>query len=369
MKMYAVAIGAAIAAFGGTSFGADAAANSSAASQTRAWISGVPAPGAIKPAEERDVVVQGASPAPNIGYLALYVAQKMGYFKDEGLDVKINYSHGDSAPLQAIGAGQAQIMSGTPEALIHGYERGLRGVLFYQTYDKLIFSVAVLKDGKITKPAELVGKTIGVSSIASTCVLIAKVLVSDAGADPAGVKFLPVGTGQQALGALNSGQVDALCLWDAAYSQIETGANKLTLVHWQPASLTHVGDGGYFTSWELIQKQPNMLAHFTRAIAKAMVAIHKNPSGALQIYWEVNPSAKPKGSDAQALQTGLEQLQIVGRSLDLSGVPKPVDEASLNAYVKTFLAQGVIQKSIPVEQIVTNAFVPIAKEAAGEASK
>lgn len=364
LKMYAVAVSLIFAGYGANAAGpSGTAANSSSAGQD--WASSVPAPGAIKAPEVKDVVVQGASPAPNIGYLAMYVGQKMGYFQDEGLNLKINYSHGDSAPLQAISTGQAQIMSGTPEALIHGYEKGLRGVLFYQTYYKLIFSVAVPQDGKIRSPADLSGKTIGVSSMASTALIIAKVAVKEAGGDPGTVKFLPVGTGQQALGALKSGQVDALALWDAVYSQIET-VGDLKLIYWQPKSLESVGDGGYFTSWELIKAQPNTLAHFARAIAKSMVAIHDNPDKALRIYWEVNPSAKPKGTDAEALQIGLRQLDVVGRSLDLSGVPKTVDKASLEVYVQTFLDQGLIRKAPPVDEIVTNAFVPIATQAANE---
>ena len=365
MKIYAIAATLALAGYSANAVSASDSAAAAGPDSTKA----VPAPSAIKAPEKKEVVVQGASPAPNIGYLPLYVGKKMGYFEEEGLNVTVNYSHGDSAPLQAINAGQAQIMSGTPEALIHGYQKGLRGVLFYQTYNKLIFSVAVPEGGKIKAPADLVGKTFGVSSIASTGVIIAKVLVAEAGGDAGNVKFLPVGTGQQALGALKSGQVDALVLWDAAYSQIEAGGGDLKLTHWQPKSLSNVGDGGYFTSWELIKTQPNTLAHFTRGMAKAMVAIHRDPKKALQIYWEVNPSAKPKGTDAEALQIGLRQLDIVGRSLDLSGVPKTIDEASLNAYVKTFVDQGLISKAMPVDQIVTNAFLPIATKAADEERK
>lgn len=360
MRMYSVAAILLLASY-------SAVAASSSESARGAATAAVPAPDAVKPAEQSNVVVQGASPAPNIGYLALYVAQKMGYFKDEGLSVQINYSHGDSAPLQAISAGNAQVMSGTPEALIHGYEKGLRGVLFYQTYDKLIFSVAALQNSKIKSPRDLAGKTIGVSSVASTGVIISKVVLTEAGVDPSTVKFLPVGTGQRALGALKSDQVDALALWDAAYSQIETAQGNLKLTHWKPTSLSNVGDGGYFTSWDLIKSQPNTLAHFTRAIAKAMVEIHRDPKKALEIYWEVNPSAKPKGTDSEARETGLRQLEIVGRSLDLSGVPKAVDEASLDAYVRTFKDQGIIKMGPPVDEIVTNAFVPIATQAANEA--
>jgi len=331
--------------------------------------SAVPAPGELKAPEQRNLVVQGASPVPNIGYLPLYVGQKMGFFENEGLNVEVNYSQGDSVTIQAINTGQAQIMSGTPEALIHGYEKGLHGVLFYQVYRNLIYSVAVPEGGKIHSPADLAGKTIGVSSMGSTGLIIAKVTAKDAGADPGSLKFLPVGTGQRALSALKDGQVDALSLWDAAYAQIETAAPDMKLTYWRPPSLSKVGDGGYFTTWDLIQKMPNALAHFTRAIQKSLAAIHNDPAKALEIYWEVNPSGKPKGSDADAHRIGLKQLEILGRSFDLSGVPAEVDVPSLNAYIKTFVDMGLITKAPPIDEFVTNAFVPIAKAAANEGTK
>ena len=331
--------------------------------------SAIPALSELKAPEQKDLVVQGASPVPNIGYLPLYVGQKMGFFEKEGLSVEINYSHGDAVSIQAISTGQAQIMSGTPEALIHSYEKGLHGVLFYQIYRHLIYSVAVSEGSKIKSPADLAGKTIGVASMGSTGLIIAKVVAKDAGVDPASLKFLPVGTGQRALSALKDGQVDALSLWDAAYAQIETAAPDMKLSYWRPPSLGKVGDGGYFTTWDTIQKMPNSLAHFTRAIEKSLAAIHDNPAKALEIYWEVNPSGKPKGSDAEAQTIGLKELDVLGRSFDLSGVPAEVDVPSLNAYIKTFVDMGLITKAPPIDEFVTNAFVPIAKAAANERTK
>lgn len=331
--------------------------------------SAIPAPNEIKAPEQGTFVVQGASPVPNIGYLPLYVGQKMGFFEKEGLNVQVNYSQGDSVTIQAINNGQAQVMSGTPEALFHSFAKGLRGVLFYQIYRKLIYSVAVPGDGKIKTPADLAGKTIGVSSMGSTGLIIAKVVAKDAGIDPASLKFLPVGTGQRAISALKDGQVDALSLWDAAYAQVETAAPDIKLTYWRPPSLSKVGDGGYFTTWDTIRKMPNALARFTRAIQKSMIAIHDEPTKALDVYWQVNPSDKPKGSDAEAHRIGLKQLEVLGRSFDLTGIPTEIDVPSLDAYIKTFVDQGLISKAPPIEEFVTNAFIPIAKEAAKQQAK
>lgn len=322
----------------------------------------VPEPGEIGAPEESRVTVQGATSAPNMGYLPLYVAQSTDLFEEEGLTVDVQYSHGDAAPLQAIGTGQAQIMSGTPEALIKGYSNGLPGVLFYQVYDEVIFSVGVPTDSDIDKPADLEGTNIGVSSMASTGVVIAEVLVSEAGGDPETLNFVPVGTGQQALGALKAGDVDALALWDTPYAQLESAGVELE--YWKPQEIEGAPGGGYFTSWELIEEQPNTLARFTRAMAKSMIAIQESPEEALAVYWEVNPSAKPAGTEEEALEIGLQQLEVVGRSLDLSGEPKEVDLDALDRYAQLLVEHSDAREAPPAKEIATNAFVPIAEEAA-----
>jgi NitT/TauT family transport system substrate-binding protein len=37
------------------------------------------------------LVVQAGNPAPDFGYVGLYVTQKAGFFKQEGLDVEIRH--------------------------------------------------------------------------------------------------------------------------------------------------------------------------------------------------------------------------------------------------------------------------------------
>ena len=58
-------------------------------------------------------------------YLPLTIAEQLGYFKDEGLDVEISDFEGGSKALQAIVGGSADVVSGAWENTIDQQPRGL----------------------------------------------------------------------------------------------------------------------------------------------------------------------------------------------------------------------------------------------------
>lgn len=317
--------------------------------------------------ERSEVIVQGASPVPNLGYIPMYVAERQGFLEDEGIEkLTIQYGRGDSVAFQALEAGRAHIVSGTPEPLILGYKEGLRGKIFYQTYYRLIYSVAVPHDSDVTDVDDLVGKKIGVAHAGSTAVMIAKSMLRQAGADPDAVEFVPVGTGQQALSAIESGAVDALALWDTPFAELEAAGQRFR--YFRDPTLGDVGDGGYFTSEKNMRDVPKLLEAWTRAITRALIFIRDNPEDALRDFWAVSPSSKPKGSEEEAIEKGLIQLRQISQSLDLSGKPKAVDPDALAVYIEEFRRQGLLDEAPPVEELFTDRFLPIARETAARAS-
>ena len=67
--------------------------------------------------EKRDVhIAVGGKNA--FYYLPLTIAEQLGYFKDEGLDVKISDFAGGSAALRAVVGGSAEVVSGAYEHTI-----------------------------------------------------------------------------------------------------------------------------------------------------------------------------------------------------------------------------------------------------------
>src|SRR5215475_3684696 len=69
-----------------------------------------------KPEKPKVSIAVGGKPA--FYYIALTIAERLGYFKEEGLDVEISDFAGGSKALQAVVGGSADVVSGAWENAI-----------------------------------------------------------------------------------------------------------------------------------------------------------------------------------------------------------------------------------------------------------
>ncbi len=310
-------------------------------------------------AQTTKLVVQGGSSAPTMQTSPIYIATRAGFFKDENLEIEYRHSAGASQALQIVASGGADIASITFEPVIQGYEKGIRGKLFYQNYTRLIYFVAVPKDSAIQTVADLKGKKIGVASLASGAVVVVKSMLREAGLPATDDIFLPVGAGSAALAALRDNQVSALALWDSVYAAMETAGHSFRyLVH---PTLGQVGNGGYFVLDNTLKEKRRALIGFGRAIAKATTFMLENPEAAVRIYWDAKPTAKIGDTEAEALAKGLKEMKLVSQSFTLDhrtdkrmGV---IDPDGLAKLISAFHVQGAIQKEFPVLDIITGELV------------
>lgn len=303
------------------------------------------------------LIVQGGASVPNSVYLNTYVAQQAGFFKEEGLDVEVRYSAGAALATQIAASGGADLADVTFEPYLMGYDKGLRGKFIFSRYDQLIYWIAVPADSPIKSVADLAGKKIGVASMGSSSLTIAKSMLRGANIDPQPSMFLPVGTGDSAIAALKSDQIQALSLWDAAYASLERSGMKLRyLIH---PKIGGVGNGGFFVSDRTLADKRPALIGFLRGLVKARVFIRTNPEAALRIYWKVNPAAKPAGSEAEALAKGLAEIRFRSATfnddpIDRTGVFNLTGTAD---YLKVMRDEGLYKMDFKPADLVTNELI------------
>jgi NitT/TauT family transport system substrate-binding protein len=322
------------------------------------WLlSGAPVEGA-----ERKIILQGASPAPNLGYASMYVAQEVGFFKQEGLTVGFEYSQGGFLAIQLTASGKADITSNTVEPLILGYSKGIRAKAFYRYNTRLLFYIGVPVNSPIKTVADLRGKRIGTFSMGSAIIPVVRSHLKLAGVPPEEVTILPVGIGDQAAAALTSGKVDVLAMWDPAFAALETSGLKFRYL-WHPL-LKNVGNGGYFASDSFINANPDAVRGFARAVAKGTVFAMANPEAAVRIFWKVSPAARGGGSETEALEKAIYQLNYIlgGFSIEDSPVKKYgyIDMEGWRRYVDILQSEGFLTEKPPIEEIATNAFIDYA---------
>jgi len=309
------------------------------------------------------LVVQGGSPAPSLAYLPMYVAQAAGFLREGGVDLEVRYSQGAPLAAQLVSSGNADVASMTFEPLLMGHDKGIQGKFFYQYSNEVIYSIAVLKDGAIKSPADLKDKALGVASMTSAAVPIARAILRDAKVDTANVKFIPVGAGAPAVAALKGGTVQAIALWLEAYAAMEGDGLQLQTFH-LPA-FKGVGNAGYFAG-RALQEKPDALKAFVRGIAKANVFMSENPEAAVRILWGVSQSFRGSGPEDAALKTGVASVKAMvtawrGNDNDRKAYGY-INPSAVDAYQKVLLEEGVIKTTLPVNQIVTNEMIDFANK-------
>src|SRR5213083_2425202 len=77
-------------------------------------------------------------------YLPLTLAERLGYFKDEGLNVRISDFPGGSRSLQAVVGGSADVVSGAYEHTINMQSRGQHFTSFVLSGAAPQISVAIV---------------------------------------------------------------------------------------------------------------------------------------------------------------------------------------------------------------------------------
>ncbi|WEG08478.1 ABC transporter substrate-binding protein [Microbacterium horticulturae] len=237
----------------------------------------------------------GVTPIPNAA--PLYLAEKLGYFTDENLDVtpQIVASAGAAVPLLQSGDLQFAEVSSTPTITATSKGLPLRVVSGDDRYndDASATDGAALvaaKGSGLTKISELNGKTVAVVGLKSGPELVMRVAIDQAGGDDSKVKFVEIAYPDM-VSALESGRVDAALITDPFLSQAKE--KGLTVIS-QPYIDAMPGKAGilWIGSGNWIDQNPEAAAAFQRAITKAVDYAAENPDAVRDIMSTYTKSSK-----------------------------------------------------------------------------
>src|SRR6266545_410467 len=150
---------------------------------------------------------------PNAVHSGIYAAQANGYLKDAGVDLTIREpsTTADSAKLLEAGRADFAVMDINDFGIAR--ERGLDLVAIAAIVQRPLASVVARDPNEIRTPADLAGKTIGVTGVPSDDAVLDTVLRSG-GVDPSDVHRVTIGF--NAVADLAAGKVDAAtAFWNA----------------------------------------------------------------------------------------------------------------------------------------------------------
>jgi putative hydroxymethylpyrimidine transport system substrate-binding protein len=156
---------------------------------------------------------------PNAVHSGIYAAEANGEFRDQGLDLHIQEpsSTADSAKLLEAGRADFAVMDINDFGIAR--ERGLDLVATAAIVQRPLASVIAGDRDEIRTPADLAGKTVGVTGVPSDDAVLDTVLRSG-GVDPSDVHRVTIGF--NAVADLAAGKVDAAtAFWNAEGVQLE----------------------------------------------------------------------------------------------------------------------------------------------------
>jgi NitT/TauT family transport system substrate-binding protein len=182
-----------------------------------------PAGGAVPLAPEKTHILIAVGGKAGFYYLPLTIAEQLGYFKAEGLDVEISDFAGGAKALEALVGGSVDVVSGAYEHTIDMQSRGqhLRAFALMGRAPQISIGVASAKAAAVNSAAELKGMKVGVSAPGSSTNMALNFFLAQAGLKPSDVSVIAVGTSAGAIAALKSGEIDAISNVDPVMTMLE----------------------------------------------------------------------------------------------------------------------------------------------------
>ena len=212
-------------------------------------------------------------------YLPLTIAEQLGYFKAEGLDVTIVDFAGGSRALQAVVGGSADVVSGAFEHTVNMQFKGqrMRAFVLQGAAPQIVLGINPKTMAGFKTLADLKGKKVGVTAPGSSTNVMLNFVLAKAGLKPSDVSVIGVGAGNGAVAAMRSGQIDAMSNLDPVITLLQRSGDLKIISDTRVVAESEKVFGGpmpaacLYAMQSFINSNPNT----TQALANAIVRADK----------------------------------------------------------------------------------------------
>ena len=214
--------------------------------------------------------------------LPQYVAEERGFFADNQLDVTLVPTASGPAAIQALLAGDVDVMLNSPDFVLQANDEGQSIEFVVGNTDRSILTLLTRTSWPVPNQGsypeavgDLRGATIGVTARGSVVENQLRVMLADAGLDPDNdVTIVATGGLDTAIAAFEQGQVDAWVGFEpgttVVVDQLRIGTVLVDLRAGDgPARLTEYASNGYAASSSYIEDHPRTVRRFVTAIEQA----------------------------------------------------------------------------------------------------
>lgn len=270
--------------------------------------------------EMADVTI--ATAVSNLAFAALWVAEQLKYFEEEGVRAKITVAGGGSPCQSAVVGRSVHFCASSSEGLVLAQAEGAPLIAIQAHNSNLTLSVAIRREiadkFKVTRKSPLNDRLkvltqlgpIGATSPGAVSEQIFKFLVGKAGGDPTGLKFVYLG-GPQLPSSLMNNVIDAFALSPPSAEVTEAAGKGYVLIALGLGEVPELTDYPY----EVLMARPDYAAAnpkismaVARAISRAGALFHTKPEAA-KAALRAHRFSSPKTIDDKVFELSFETVK------------------------------------------------------------
>ena len=232
------------------------------------------------------------------GLLGEVVAQKKGFYKEQGVDLKIIPGGPNVDGVGGVASGRAATgqTSSSPSVML-ARSAGIPIKAFAAGYQKHPFTYFSLKKNPIRTPQDMIGKTIATQP---TAYILLRALLAKNNVPEDKVKIVSMGSD---MNQLMTGQVDAVTGWVTNTNALKVlGKDPVELMLWDAGIKLYANV--YFTNDKVLNETPDELTKFLTGSAKGWGYAKEHPEEAVDMLVEAYPNLDKK-SELEAVHSVL----------------------------------------------------------------
>jgi len=312
-------------------------------------------------AAEKKLRVGWCTPSLNSAAAPWAVMKKMGWDKQEGIDVELVPVATGIDCVKFVATGEFPYAVPSIEPVAGLVAQGMKARFFYNFTNGTGWGVAVPVVSPIKTIADLKGKKIGVISLAAVGATVTKGLAKEAGLDPArDISLITVGEAARAMLLLRNQQVDAVSLFELAHLSISAMGVKVRIL--DAPSLADAPQTGLIATDAYLASHRDEAVALGRAVSKGAAFMLANNAAALDILYKMYPQTLPTGrsrEETEALDTAFlaRRNTIWARRDGAGGLWGQSNMGNVDRYLAAIAEWGLTSRPVKASEFVTNDLV------------
>ena len=296
-------------------------------------------------------VTIGLTYVPNIQFAPFYVAQDLGYFRDEGLNVTLHHHAAAEDEFGALVAGKEDMIFASGDEVLGAASHNIPITYVARVYRESPVALIVPADSPIHTLADLRGHSIGVPGLYGATYIGALALLKGAGLSTHDVTLKAIGYTQKS--ALMSHQVDAVMGYLNNEPIVFQQAN-FPIRTFAVSSVLPLVSNGLAALRPELQQHPDIVKKVVAATLKGEEYTIAHPQQALDISKKYVPGLSDPGN-ASTAQAVLNASIPLWKTSGQYGYSNPQDWQQMATLMQS---QGLLAGQVDVSTVYSNAYLP-----------